>query len=416
MEQRKIEHTIVDIDSVEAHPKNVRQGDIGAISESLKAHGQYRPIVVDKRTNRILAGNHTWKAAKALGWQQINAGFIETKDDDEALRILLADNRTTDLASYDDSGLAELLKQLSETDIGLEGTAFDGDDLDSLLKDLGHFALPTDVDEIPEQVPAISKLGDVWLLGEHRVMCGDSTNEIEVKKLLSGVKEVQMVFTDPPYGMFYGGGRAKGSTPQGAKVKAHGMIMNDDLEGKELTDLLSSSIKIGTSFLTQEGSLYVCLTWRTYLEFSVALQNAGRQIDNCIVWDKQSIGLGQSHYRPQHEFIFYSKGQWKGDKAQSDVWSFTRGSTIAYVHPTQKPVELIGKAIVNSTDKNQIVLDLFGGSGSTLIAAQETNRIAYLMELDPHYVDVICARYQKHTGNQPILEATGEPHDFNADH
>ena len=156
MEQRKIEHTIVDIDSVEAHPKNVRQGDIGAISESLKAHGQYRPIVVDKRTNRILAGNHTWKAAKALGWQQINAGFIETKDDDEALRILLADNRTTDLASYDDSGLAELLKQLSETDIGLEGTVFDGDDLDSLLKDLGHFALPTDVDEIPEQVPAIS--------------------------------------------------------------------------------------------------------------------------------------------------------------------------------------------------------------------------------------------------------------------
>ena len=136
MEQRKIEHTIVDIDSVETHPKNVRQGDIGAISESLKAHGQYRPIVVDKRTNRILAGNHTWKAAKALGWQEINAGFIETKDDDEALRILLADNRTTDLASYDDSGLADLLKELMVTDTGLAGTLFNGDDLDQLLNDL----------------------------------------------------------------------------------------------------------------------------------------------------------------------------------------------------------------------------------------------------------------------------------------
>jgi ParB-like chromosome segregation protein Spo0J len=135
MEQRKIEHLIVDIDSVETHPKNVRQGDIGAISESLKAHGQYRPIVVDKRTNRILAGNHTWKAAKALGWSQISAGFVETKDDDEALRILLADNRTTDLASYDDDGLSELLKQLAETDVGLDGTLFDGDDLDSLLAD-----------------------------------------------------------------------------------------------------------------------------------------------------------------------------------------------------------------------------------------------------------------------------------------
>lgn len=138
MEQRKIEYTIVDIDSVEAHPKNVRQGDIGAISESLKAHGQYRPIVVDKRTNRILAGNHTWKAAKALGWQQINAGFIETKDDDEALRILLADNRTTDLASYDDAGLAELLKHLEETPTGLDGTGFDGDALDELLADIDN--------------------------------------------------------------------------------------------------------------------------------------------------------------------------------------------------------------------------------------------------------------------------------------
>ena len=138
MEQRNIEHRTVDIGSVEPHPKNVRQGDIGAISESLKAHGQYRPIVVDKRTNRILAGNHTWKAAKALGWSEISAGFIETKDDDEALRILLADNRTTDLASYDDSGLADLLKQLAETDEGLIGTVFNGDDLDDLLSKINN--------------------------------------------------------------------------------------------------------------------------------------------------------------------------------------------------------------------------------------------------------------------------------------
>jgi ParB-like chromosome segregation protein Spo0J len=135
MEQRKIEHTIVDIDSIETHPKNVRQGDIGAISESLKAHGQYRPIVVDKRTNRILAGNHTWKAAKSLGWTQINAGYIETKDDDEALRILLADNKANDLATYNESELIELLKQLADTDEGLLGTLFDGQELDDLISD-----------------------------------------------------------------------------------------------------------------------------------------------------------------------------------------------------------------------------------------------------------------------------------------
>ena len=132
MEQRKIEHTIVDIDSIETHPKNVRQGDIGAISESLKAHGQYRPIVVDKRTNRILAGNHTWKAAKSLGWTQIAVGFIETKDDDDALRILLADNKANDLASYNDSELVDLLKDLAESDLGLDGTLYTANELDDL--------------------------------------------------------------------------------------------------------------------------------------------------------------------------------------------------------------------------------------------------------------------------------------------
>ena len=169
MEQRKIEYTIVDIDSVETHPKNVRQGDIGAISESLKAHGQYRPIVVDKRTNRILAGNHTWKAAKTLGWTQINAGFIETKDDDEAIRILLADNRTTDLASYDDAELANLLKDLAETDEGLIGTAFDGDALDQLLMDLEQEPFGLDLDtkySHAVNVPQYEIVGDEPQLSE----------------------------------------------------------------------------------------------------------------------------------------------------------------------------------------------------------------------------------------------------------
>jgi hypothetical protein len=136
MEARQIEFATVDIGTVQPHPKNVRQGDIGAISESLKAHGQYRPIVVDRRTNQILAGNHTWRAAKSLGWSQIAVGFIETKDDDDATRILLADNRTTDLASYDDAGLADLLKDLIASDDQLVGTLYDGDDLDDLIHKL----------------------------------------------------------------------------------------------------------------------------------------------------------------------------------------------------------------------------------------------------------------------------------------
>jgi hypothetical protein len=169
MAQREIEHLIVDIDLVQPHEKNVRQGDIGAISESLKAHGQYRPIVVDRRTNRILAGNHTWKAAKALGWQQINTGFIETKDDEEALRILLADNRTTDLASYDEAELANLLKDLANTDEGLTGTAFDGDALDQLLMDLEQEPFGLDLDTKYSQavnVPQYEIVGDEPQLSE----------------------------------------------------------------------------------------------------------------------------------------------------------------------------------------------------------------------------------------------------------
>jgi len=145
MEQRQIEFATIDIGTIEPHPKNVRQGDIGAISESLKAHGQYKPIVVDRRTNQILAGNHTWRAAKSLGWSQIAVGFIETKDDDDATRILLADNRTTDLASYDDAGLAGLLKELIASDDGLEGTLFNDEDLNELLVD----AQPLDFTEFP---------------------------------------------------------------------------------------------------------------------------------------------------------------------------------------------------------------------------------------------------------------------------
>ena len=163
MEARQIEFATVDIGTVQPHPKNVRQGDIGAISESLKAHGQYRPIVVDKRTNQILAGNHTWRAAKSLGWSEIAVGFIETKDDDDATRILLADNRTTDLASYDDAGLADLLKELIVSDEGLEGTLFDGDALDQLLTDLNQE--PFDLDLTPKyiqdlKVPQYEIVGD----------------------------------------------------------------------------------------------------------------------------------------------------------------------------------------------------------------------------------------------------------------
>lgn len=190
-------------------------------------------------------------------------------------------------------------------------------------------------------------------------------------------------------------------------MKAHGMILGDDLEGDDLLRMIADSIGAAKMSAKDGAALYVCFTWRTYSEFQSALKAAGVEVKACIVWDKKSIGLGNSNYRPQHEFIFYCGGQWYGDKSESDVWYMSRGATGKYVHPTQKPVELIERALKNSSKRGDVVHDCFGGSGSTLIACEKTGRHSRLMELDPKYVDVIVKRWQEFTGKTATLESDG---------
>ena len=289
------------------------------------------------------------------------------------------------------------IKGLEELDIDLKLTGFTDKELDNLLFEEKEGL--TDEDKIPEPPKEpITNLGDIWELGNHKLMCGDSTLIENLEKLC--LEKADMIFTDPPYGMSYGGGRAEGSTEKGALVKAHGMIKNDDLRDEELIKLVKNSLQTALSKTKQGGSAYICFTWRTYTEFYKAITDAGFNIKNCLVWDKRSIGLGQSHYRPQHEFIFYCGQQWYGDKSQSDVWQMSRGSTSNYVHPTQKPVEIISKAIKNSSKKEDIILDSFGGAGSTLIACEKLIRKARIMELDPKYCDVIIKRWENYTGLQ----------------
>jgi site-specific DNA-methyltransferase (adenine-specific) len=385
MIRKELEQLSIQIDEVHTHPSNVRQGDVGAISESLKAHGQYRPIVYQKSTGRILAGNHTWKAAKALGWTHIAATPVIC-DDQQALRILLADNKANDLATYDEPELIELLKQLADTDEGLLGTLFDEDELDTLIADQSHFELPSDVDDVPDNVPVVSKLGDVWLLGEHKVMCGDSTKISDMNKLLSG-NEYQSVVTDPPYGM---------SFVSNYRKQKHKEIAND-----ENIDAL-----VWACNLEAEHSKYIFCRWDNLIEVP--------QPVSVVTWVKNNWSMGDlehSHARQTETILFYNGNSHKFPNGRpTDVVNHAR--TGNKLHPTQKPVELIVE-VIGWTEGN--IFDPFGGSGSTLIAAQQTNRIAYLMELEPSYVDVICARYQKHTGNQPILEATGKAHDFTPD-
>lgn len=188
------------------------------------------------------------------------------------------------------------------------------------------------------------------------------------------------------------------------------MILGDDKVGADLMQLIRNAVASAVAVSKSGAATYVCFPWRTYSEFEAAIAECGLAPSACIVWDKKSFGLGYANYRPQHEFIFYVKGgAWYGDKAQSDVWYMSRGATGNYVHPTQKPVELIERAIGNSSKGGDVVLDVFGGSGSTLIACEKTGRVNRSMELDPKYCDVIVKRWQEFTGKTAALESTGQP-------
>lgn len=393
MIRKELQHLAVAVNSLTPHPQNVRQGDVGAISESLKHHGQYRPIVVQLSTRHILAGNHTFKAAKALGWKEIACTFVDC-DDEQATRILLMDNRANDLASYDDGALAEMLQTLMATDDQLAGTGFDPEDLQQLLEDLGAEQLPTimgDPDEVPEQVPAKTVPGDVWLLGLHRLMCGDSLNPTDLDRLINGA-HIDCLLTDPPYGINLDTEWAKGG-------------------GRDYKKVANDDIPFDASFLrTYFANTQEQFWWgANYFHRTLCPDDLD---GSWLVWDKRTpetdsvVGAGFE--------LCWSAQKHKQDLLRYHWTNYTSHTNAGFrrAHPTEKPVAMLEEILNRWATKNGTVADLFGGSGSTLIAAHQTNRVAYLMELDPHYCDVICARYQKATGIKPIAEATGNEHDF----
>jgi len=401
----------VKLDALIPYARNSRthsDAQVAQIAASIKEFGFTNPVLIDE-TGSIIAGHGRVMAARKLAITDIPSIRLTHLTDAQKKAYVIADNKLALNAGWDDEMLAVELTDLKDMGFDLDLTGFSTDEIEALLAPTGTEGL-TDEDAVPEVPEApVTVLGDVWLLGKHRVMCGDSTSIDAVEKLMDGGK-ADMVFTDPPYGMSYGGGRAAGSTPRGARVKAHGMILGDDKTGDDLIALVRDAMATAISACKSSASKYVCFPWRTYAEFEAALESCGFEVSACIVWDKKSIGLGNANYRPQHEFIFYIKGgAWYGDKAQSDVWYMSRGATGNYVHPTQKPVELIERAINNSSKGQDIILDLFGGSGSTLIACEKTGRINRSMELDPKYCDVIVQRWQEFTGQTATLESTGNP-------
>jgi len=398
------------VDALVPYARNARthsDEQVDKIAASIKEFGFLNPVIVDGE-NGIIAGHGRIMAAKKLGLDEVPTVEAAHLTDAQKRAYILADNRLALDAGWDNELLRVEFADLTDEGFDLALTGFTDDEIEALEPDPEPEEGLTDEDAVPEEPEKpVTVEGDVWVLGNHRLMCGDSTS-VDAMADLVGSTKADIIFTDPPYGMSYGGGRSPGSTEKGARVKAHGMIKGDDLQGDDLVGLVRDALASSIACTKEGAPLYACLTWRTYAEFETSLEALGREVKACIVWDKKSIGLGNAHYRPQHEFIFYCGGQWYGDKSQSDVWYMSRGNTGDYVHPTQKPVELIEKALNNSSKSGDMVVDCFGGSGSTLIACEKLNRHARLMELDPKYCDVIIKRWQDFTGQQAVHEETGK--------
>jgi len=378
----KIKNT--DINDIKAYDKNPRNNanSIDKVADSIAEFGFRQPIVVDEDMI-VLAGHTRLLASKQLGLKKVPVHIAEglTNAQKKAYRIM--DNKSSEDSEWDKELLNLEIKDLIEDNYDLNMTGFTPEQIDALSV-LTESILEgeTDEDSVPEppKEPK-SKLGDIYELGHHRLMCGDSISIDDVDKLMDG-KKADMVFTDPPYGIDY----------QDIK-KNHKKIAGDE-SLSNVKDLLSL-------ILVLDIPMYLCCNWKCFSAFEEAMHEAGKYPKSCIVWDKKVRVQNLDKFYKRHEFILYH-GEFGGQKTlDGDVWICDR--EVRKDHPTAKPVELCERAIRYSSENADIVLDLFGGSGATLIAAEKSARKCYMMELDPIYVDVIVKRWEDFTGKKAKL-------------
>ncbi len=358
---------------------------IAQIAASIKEFGWTNPILIDG-DNGIIAGHGRLSAARKLGHEEVPV--IELKDLTETQRkaYIIADNRLALNAGWDNEMLTIELNDLLADGFALDILGFDSKELAALLEPEVVEGL-TDEDAAPPlpDEPK-TKLGDIYQLGNHRLMCGDSTSVDAVQTLLEG-QRADMVFTDPPYNVAFNGRSGK-----------FDVIKNDDLPDDQFAQFIQDWLQTFEAF--RPNSYYICCNWAFYGILQSALKPKA-----CIVWAKNVFGLGRG-YRHQHEFIVFDGLIDPDIKNESDLWNIAKDSK--YVHPTQKPVAISERAIKNSTKSKNIVLDYFGGSGSTLIACEKQNRQARVMELDPKYCDVIVKRWEDFTGKKATLVNANE--------
>ena len=397
-EATKIDYLLVN--TLIPYANNSRTHDdaqVAQIAASIKEFGFRNPILVDGVG--IIAGHGRLLAARKLGLEKVPTIDCSDMTETQKKAYIIADNKLALNSGWDTNLLSLELEQLDADGFNLELLGFDSKELDELLAPEVVEGL-TDEDALPD-VPdePKTKLGDIYILGNHRLMCGDSTSIDAVEKLLESQK-ADLLFTDPPYGVSYEGGHNK---------KKRQKIIADTLQGEDLTDLFYESLSTAITWLKDGSALYVWYASGKSIETFASLAKLPLKLRAVIQWYKVKSGLGafMSQYIPNCEPCMYLHKEgcspaWYGPTNEKTVWELKKESTNSF-HPTQKPVELPERAITNSTKQGDMVLDLFGGSGSTLIACEKINRFARLMELDPKYCDVIVKRWEDFTGKQAIL-------------
>lgn len=395
IEQRPIEALIPYINNSRKHSDE----QVAQIAASIKEFGWTNPILVDG-ANGLIAGHGRLLAARKLGMDKVPVIELAHLSDTQKKALIIADNKLALNSDWDNELLMIELKELDNTDFDLSVLGFDQNELDALLNPIEETEGLTDEDAVPD-VPdePKTKLGDIYILGNHRLMCGDSTSIDAVEKLLESQK-ADLLFTDPPYGVSYEGGHNK--------KKRQGIIA-DTLQGEDLTDLFYESLSTAITWLKDGAALYVWYASGKSIETYASLAKLPLKLRAVIQWYKIKSGLGafMSQYIPNCEPCMYLHKEgcspsWYGPTNEKTVWELKKESTNSY-HPTQKPVELPERAITNSTKQGDSVLDLFGGSGSTLIACEKIGRLARVMELDPKYCDVIVKRWEDFTGKKAVL-------------
>ena len=367
--------------------KDLKPGDAEyeKLKRSIEQFGYVEPVIWNKTTGRVVGGHQRLKVLIDMGLTEVDCVVVEMSEDKEkALNIAL--NKIS--GEWDKDKLALLIADLQGADFDVSLTGFDPAELDDLL-DIGADAKDDDFDVGAElEKPTFSKVGDIWTLGRHRLICGDST-KAETYDLLMGGTKANLVITDPPYNVNYEGSAGK--------------IKNDNMADDAFYNFLLAAYTQMHSAMADDASIYVFHADTEGLNFRRAFADAGFYLSGCCIWKKQSLVLGRSPYQWQHEPCLYGwkkngKHQWYTGRKETTIWEFDKPKKNGD-HPTMKPIPLLVYPIMNSTMSNAVVLDPFGGSGSTLIACEQTDRICYTVELDEKFCDVIVKRYIEQVGS-----------------